>query len=89
MTAAEVLDVAADRIECAGRFQASTEQGKYCPVTAIWQGRQFDVAAHAAIGALYLEVGPIIEWNDNEPDDAVVLATMRNVAAQLRWEAGE
>ncbi len=84
MSPADVLAAAADLIEKCGRRRAWPEHGKHCPHTAIWRGRLLALNAHIATEALRAEVGPIIEWNDAEPDDAVVLATMRRVATQLR-----
>ncbi len=88
MTAADVLEAAADLIEQNGRFRAVWEHGQHCPYTAISRIRPQSDAAFAAIDALYAQVGPIVDWNDNEPDDAIVLNTMRSVAQRLR-EAGE
>ncbi len=83
--AADVLDAAADLIEQNGRWRGEPKQdGKHCPVTAIARARPQSNAEFAAVDALYAQVGPIVDWNDQEPDDTVVLGTMRHVAAQLR-----
>ncbi len=83
--AADVLEAAADLIEKTGRFRGHrTEHGEHCPYTAIERIRPLSDAAFIAVDALYMQVGPIVDWNDQEPDDTVVLNTMRHVAAQLR-----
>ncbi len=82
--AADVLEAAADLIEQKGRWRGHPGQGRHCPYTAISRIRPQSDAAANAVDALYKQVGPIIDWNDQEPDDTVVLNTMRHVAQRLR-----
>ncbi len=78
IAAADALDVAADLIERDGRFRFEYEPGKRCPISAIG-------GSWLAVASLRNELQcNIVTWNDAEPDDAVVLATMRRVATQLR-----
>ncbi len=90
--AADVLEAAADLIEKHGRFRGHrTERSKHCPGTAIEQvvhGGDGSVARMALRDAIGGPKASILLWNDNEPDDAIVLNTMRSVAQRLR-EVGE
>ncbi len=85
MTDDEVLDAAADLIEKKGRWRGQIQRrGRYNPMSAIVAVDGARPGADGAFWALRAEVGFIPHWNDNEPDDAVVLATIRRVATRLR-----
>ncbi len=78
IAAADALDAAADALERDGRFRFEFVPGKHCPITAI-------EGPWLAVTALRNELDcSIVTWNDHEPDDAVVLTTMRRVASRLR-----